>query len=63
MGRGKGMRRWYYDKWGRYLSSKQILDYKTKFGVDPTDWESGIHIYFDDAGYLHIANCHDPNLE
>lgn len=59
----EGMKRWYYNKWDRYLSTEQIMDYRARFGVDPADWESGIHIYFDESGYLHIANCRDPELE
>lgn len=58
-----GLKRWYYNKWDRYLSPVQIMDYRARFGVDPADEESGIRVFFDDKGYLHIDNCRDPVLE
>lgn len=57
------MVRWYYDKWGRFLSSEQVMDYRVRFGVDPADRESGIRVYFDGDGYLRIDNCRDPELK
>lgn len=57
------MVRWYYDGWGRFLSTEQILDYRMRFGVDPADRESGIKVYFDGDGYLRIDNCRDPDLK
>ena len=58
-----GLKRWYYNKWDRYLSSTQITDYWERFGVNPVDRDSGIQMFFDDEGYLHIKNCQDPELE
>ena len=59
----KGIMRWSYNNWECFLDSEQILDYRMRFGVDPTDGESGIRVYFDDWGYLHIDNCRDSDLK
>ena len=58
-----GLTRWYYNKWECFLSDGQIRDYRSEFGTDLTDPDSGIRVFFDDRGYLHIDNCRDPDLK
>jgi len=55
--------RYYYDGWNRYLSDSQVQEYRSRFGIDPADRDEGIKVYFDQDGFLHIGNCHDPELE
>lgn len=58
-----GLMRWYYDNWDRCLSREQILDYHARYGINPTDSDAGIRIFFDAEGYLHIDNCRDADLQ
>lgn len=55
--------RYYFNDWPRYLSYSQTEEYREKYSIDPEDREVGIKVYFDDEGYLHIDNCHDPDLK
>lgn len=58
-----GLRRFYYNNWDRYCENSQLEDYKQRYLIDPLDRDVGIKVFFDDEGYLHINNCHDPELK
>lgn len=58
-----GLQRWYYNKWDHYLTSEQILDYRARYGIYPSDSDAGIRIFFDADGYLHVDNCRDADLQ
>lgn len=60
---GNGLTRYYYNRWDHYFKNEELFEYKSTYGVDPLDRNVGIKVFFDDEGYLHINNCHDPDLK
>jgi len=57
-----GLVRYYHGWWDKYLKPEQKAEYMAKYGRPLDPFRSGIGVYFDSIGRLHIDNCPDPEL-
>jgi hypothetical protein len=51
-----------YDDWPKFFHDRLLQEYFERYKVDPEDPETGIKVYFDSGGCLHIDNCLDGGL-